>query len=44
VLAGAAAPAPPRTKGHAAALIPASHGVLALTTFLLAVLAAVGTV
>jgi hypothetical protein len=45
VLAGAAAPAPPpRAKGHAAALIPASHGVLALTTFLLAVLAAVGTV
>ncbi len=30
-------------KGHAAALIPASHGVLALTTFLLAVLTAVGT-
>ena len=29
---------------HAAALIPASHGVLALTTFLLAVLAAVGAV
>ena len=44
VLASAAAPAPPRAKGHAAALIPASHGVLALTTFLLAVLAAVGTV
>jgi hypothetical protein len=45
VLAGVAAPAPPpRAKGHAAALIPASHGVLALTTFLLAVLAAVGTV
>ena len=45
VLAAAAAPAPPpRAKGHAAALIPASHGVLALTTFLLAVLAAVGTV
>jgi len=44
VLAGAAAPAPPRTRGHAAALIPASHGVLALTTFLLAVLAAVGAV
>jgi hypothetical protein len=45
VLAGAAAPdPPPRAKGHAAALIPASHGVLALTTFLLAVLAAVGTV
>jgi hypothetical protein len=45
VLAGAAAPdPPPRDKGHAAALIPASHGVLALTTFLLAVLAAVGTV
>jgi hypothetical protein len=44
VLAGAAAPVPPRAKGHAAALIPASHGVLALTTFLLAVLAAVGTV
>src|SRR5215472_11325969 len=30
-----------RSKGHAAALIPASHGVLALTTFLLAVLTAV---
>ena len=44
VLVGAAAPAPPRTRGHATALIPASHGVLALTTFLLAVLAAVGTV
>jgi hypothetical protein len=45
VLAAAAAPdPPPRAKGHAAALIPASHGVLALTTFLLAVLAAVGTV
>ncbi len=44
VLAGAAAAPPPRTRGHAAALIPASHGVLALTTFLLAVLAAVGTV
>src|SRR5215472_12188452 len=27
-----------RSKGHAAALIPASHGLLALTTFLLAVL------
>jgi hypothetical protein len=34
----------PRSKGHAAALIPASHGLLALTTFLLAVLSAVGTV
>ena len=45
VLAGAAAPArPQRERGHAAALIPASHGVLALTTFLLAVLTAVGTV
>lgn len=44
VLAGAAAPTPPRTRGHATALIPASHGVLALTTFLLAVLAAVGAV
>ena len=45
VLAGAAATAaPPRAKGHAAALIPAGHGVLALTTFLLAVLAAVGAV
>jgi hypothetical protein len=45
VLAGAAAPARPRrARGHAAALIPAGHGVLALTTFLLAVLAAVGTV
>ena len=45
VLAGAAAPDPPRrARGHAAALIPASHGILALTTFLLAVLAAVGTV
>jgi len=45
VLAGAAAPArPQRARGHAAALIPASHGALALTTFLLAVLAAVGTV
>ena len=46
VLASAtAAPARPRRpKGHAAALIPATHGVLALTTFLLAVLAAVGTV
>ena len=46
VLAGAAAdPARPRrSAGHAAALIPASHGALALTTFLLAVLAAVGTV
>jgi hypothetical protein len=32
-----------RSKGHAAALIPASHGLLALTTFLLAVLTAVGT-
>ena len=40
----AAAPArPPRPRGHAAALIPASHGMLALTTFLLAVLSAVGT-
>jgi len=45
VLAAAAAPdPPPRARGHAAALIPASHGILALTTFLLAVLAAVGTV
>jgi hypothetical protein len=45
VLAGAAAPARPRrARGHAAALIPAGHGVLALTTFLLAVLTAVGTV
>jgi hypothetical protein len=46
VLASAAAdPAVPRrAKGHAAALIPASHGLLALTTFLLAVLTAVGTV
>jgi hypothetical protein len=45
VLAGAAAPArPQRARGHAAALIPAGHGVLALTTFLLAVLTAVGTV
>jgi len=46
VLAGAAAdPArAQRSRGHAAALIPASHGALALTTFLLAVLAAVGTV
>jgi len=46
VLASAAAdPAVPRrAKGHAAALIPASHGMLALTTFLLAVLSAVGTV
>jgi hypothetical protein len=45
VLAGAAAPArPQRDRGHAAALIPAGHGVLALTTFLLAVLTAVGTV
>ena len=45
VLAGAAAPdPPPRARGHAAALIPASHGVLALTTFLLAVLTAVGSV
>jgi hypothetical protein len=45
VLAGAAAPArPQRERGHAAALIPAGHGVLALTTFLLAVLTAVGTV
>jgi len=44
VLAGAAAPArPQRARGHAAALIPAGHGVLALTTFLLAVLTAVGT-
>jgi len=34
---------PRRAKGHAAALIPASHGLLALTTFLLAVLSAVGT-
>lgn len=45
VLAGAAAPARRRReRGHAAALIPAGHGVLALTTFLLAVLTAVGTV
>ena len=45
VLAGAAVPArPQRVRGHAAALIPAGHGVLALTTFLLAVLTAVGTV
>ena len=45
VLAGAAALARPRReRGHAAALIPAGHGVLALTTFLLAVLTAVGTV
>ena len=45
VLASATAPpaAPRRSKGHAAALIPASHGMLALTTFLLAVLSAVGT-
>jgi hypothetical protein len=42
---GAAAPPPPlRARGHASALIPAGHGVLALTTFLLAVLAAVGAV
>ena len=42
VLAGTAAPdPPPRARGHAAALIPASHGLLALTTFLLAVLSAV---
>jgi hypothetical protein len=45
VLAAAAAPPRPRrARGHAAALIPAGHGVLALTTFLLAVLTAVGTV
>jgi hypothetical protein len=45
VLAAAAAPARRRReRGHAAALIPAGHGVLALTTFLLAVLTAVGTV
>jgi hypothetical protein len=45
VLAGAAAPSPPpRARGHASALIPAGHGVLALTTFLLAVLAAVEAV
>ena len=45
VLAGAAAQArPQRERGHAAALIPAGHGILALTTFLLAVLTAVGTV
>jgi manganese efflux pump family protein len=43
VLASAAAARPPRQRGHAAALIPASHGMLALTTFLLAVLSAVGT-
>jgi hypothetical protein len=44
VLAGAAAPAATRPpRGHAAALIPAAHGMLALTTFLLAVLSAVGT-
>ena len=45
VLASAAAAPdrPPRPRGHAAALIPASHGMLALTTFLLAVLSAVGT-
>jgi manganese efflux pump family protein len=45
VLASATADpaAPRRPRGHAAALIPASHGVLALTTFLLAVLSAVGT-
>jgi len=43
VLASAAAEPTrrPRSKGHAAALIPASHGLLALTTFLLAVLSAV---
>jgi hypothetical protein len=43
VLASAAATPDrrPRSKGHAAALIPASHGLLALTTFLLAVLSAV---
>ncbi|HYB86722.1 MAG TPA: hypothetical protein VEC76_07725 [Streptosporangiaceae bacterium] len=45
VLAGAATDPVrrPPSKGHAAALIPASHGLLALTTFLLAVLTAVGT-
>jgi hypothetical protein len=32
-----------RPRGHAAALIPAGHGALALTTFLLAVLSAAGT-
>jgi len=32
-----------RAPAHAAALIPAGHGALALTTFLLAVLSAVGT-
>jgi hypothetical protein len=36
-------PARRRPRGHAAALIPAGHGALALTTFLLAVLSAVGT-
>ncbi|MGO8885793.1 MAG: hypothetical protein ACLPUO_17630 [Streptosporangiaceae bacterium] len=35
-------PAPPRPKGPLAALIPFGHGIGALTTFLLAVLAAVG--
>lgn len=34
---------PRRSLGHAAALIPVGHGVGALTTFLLAVLTAVGT-
>lgn len=45
VLASAAAEPDrrPRSKGHAAALVPDSHGLLALTTFLLAVLSAVGT-
>jgi hypothetical protein len=44
VLAGVTAdPARRRPRGHAAALIPAGHGALALTTFLLAVLSAVGT-
>ena len=37
-------PARRRPRGHAAALIPVGHGALALTTFLLAVLSAVGTI
>jgi hypothetical protein len=46
VLAGAAAgPARPgrRPRGHMAALLPAGHGLAAVTTFLLVVLTAVGT-
>ncbi len=44
VLAGVAAgPAARRPRGHMAALLPAGHGLAAVTTFLLVVLTAVGS-